>query len=346
MQYKKLGNTDIDVSLICLGTMTWGQQNTQEEGFEQMDYALEQGINFFDTAELYSIPPRAETQGSTETIIGNWFKKNGNRKEIVLATKVAGRSGMKWFRGGETRLNKENIEEAIEGSLKRLNTDYIDLYQLHWPDRALNIFGGGLGLYKHYDLESIPIEETLEVLEEIVKTGKVRHIGLSNETPWGLSEFLNFSEHKFYPRVQSVQNAYNLLNRNYESGMSEFFHRSKVGLLAYSPLAQGYLSGKYLDGKLPEGSRTKLFGRGQRYETPSAESAIRKYVNLAEQSNLDPSLMANAFVNSRDFVTSNIIGATTMDQLKLAIESEQTQLSDDVLDELDKIHSECPNPCP
>ena len=346
MQYKKLGNTDIDVSLICLGTMTWGQQNTQEEGFEQMDYALEQGVNFFDTAELYSIPPKAETQGSTETIIGNWFNKNGNRNEIILATKVAGRSGMKWFRGGETRLNKKNIEEAIEGSLKRLQTDYIDLYQLHWPDRALNIFGGGLGLYKHYELESIPIEETLEVLEEIVKTGKVRHIGLSNETPWGLSEFLNISEKKSYPRVQSVQNAYNLLNRNYENGMSEFFHRSEVGLLAYSPLAQGYLSGKYLDGKLPEGSRTKLFGRGQRYETPSAESSIRKYVNLAEQSNLDPSLMANAFVNSRDFVTSNIIGATTMDQLRLAIESEQTKLSDDILDELDKIHSECPNPCP
>ena len=339
MQYKKLGNTDIDVSLVCLGTMTWGQQNTQEEGFEQMDYALEQGVNFFDTAELYSIPPKAETQGSTETIIGNWFNKNGNRNEIILATKVAGRSGMKWFRGGETRLNKKNIEEAIEGSLKRLQTDYIDLYQLHWPDRALNIFGGGLGLYKHYELESIPIEETLEVLAEIVKTGKVRHIGLSNETPWGLSEFLNISEKKSYPRVQSVQNAYNLLNRNYENGMSEFFHRSEVGLLAYSPLAQGYLSGKYLDGKLPEGSRTKLFGRGQRYETPSAESSIRKYVNLAEQSNLDPSLMANAFVNSRDFVTSNIIGATTMDQLRLAIESEQTKLSDDILEELDKIHS-------
>ena len=219
---------------------------------------------------------------------------------------------------GETRLNKKNIEEAIEGSLKRLQTDYIDLYQLHWPDRALNIFGGGLGLYKHYDLESIPIEETLEVLEEIVKTGKVRHIGLSNETPWGLSEFLNVSEKKSYPRAQSVQNAYNLLNRNYETGMSEFFHRSEVGLLAYSPLAQGYLSGKYLDAKLPEGSRTKLFGRGQRYETPSAESAIRKYVGLAEQSDLDPSLMANAFVNSRDFVTSNIIGATSMAQLKLA----------------------------
>ncbi len=346
MEYKKLGNTDIDVSLICLGTMTWGQQNTQEEGHEQMDYAVENGVNFFDTAELYSIPPKKETQGSTERIIGSWFEKKGCRQDIILATKVAGRSGMKWFRGGETRLNKENIEKAIEGSLKRLKTDYIDLYQLHWPDRALNIFGGGLGLYKHYDLESVPIEETLDVLNQIVETGKVRHIGLSNETPWGLSEFLNVSERDNLPRVQSVQNAYNLLNRSYESGMSEFFHRSSVGLLAYSPLAQGYLSGKYLDGKLPEGSRTKLFGRGQRYETPSAEAAIRKYIDLADQSNLDPSLMANAFVNSREFVTSNIIGATTMEQLEIAIKSGLTKLSDDVLGELDKIHSECPNPCP
>ena len=212
MEYKKLGNTDIDVSLICLGTMTWGQQNTEEEGHEQMDYAVENGVNFFDTAELYSIPPKEETQGSTERIIGSWFEKKGCRQDIILATKVAGRSGMKWFRGGETRLNKENIEKAIEGSLKRLKTDYIDLYQLHWPDRALNIFGGGLGLYKHYDLESVPIEETLDVLNQIVETGKVRHIGLSNETPWGLSEFLNVSERDNLPRVLSVQNAYNLLN--------------------------------------------------------------------------------------------------------------------------------------
>ena len=345
MKFRKLGTTDIDVSLICLGTMTWGTQNTEKDAFEQMDYAVSQGINFFDTAEIYSVPPTSDSYGKTEVMIGNWFEKRKNRDKIILASKVAG-PGCDWIRGGGNNFDEKKIGEAIDGSLKRLKTDYIDLYQLHWPDRPLNIFGGGLGLYKHYDLESIPIEETLEVLEEIVKTGKVRHIGLSNETPWGLSEFLNISEKKSYPRVQSVQNAYNLLNRNYESGMSEFFHRSEVGLLAYSPLAQGYLSGKYLDGKLPEGSRTKLFGRGQRYETPSAESAIRKYVNLAEQSNLDPSLMANAFVNSRDFVTSNIIGATTMDQLKLAIESEQTKLSDDILDELDKIHSECPNPCP
>ena len=235
MEYKKLGNTDIDVSLICLGTMTWGQQNTQEEGHEQMDYAVENGVNFFDTAELYSIPPKKETQGSTERIIGSWFEKKGCRQDIILATKVAGRSGMKWFRGGETRLNKENIEKAIEGSLKRLKTDYIDLYQLHWPDRALNIFGGGLGLYKHYDLESVPIEETLDVLNQIVETGKVRHIGLSNETPWGLSEFLNVSERDNLPRVQSVQNAYNLLNRSYESGMSEFFHRSCLLYTSPSP---------------------------------------------------------------------------------------------------------------
>ena len=345
MNYKKLGNTDINVSTICLGTMTWGEQNTQSEAFEQMNYSLENGVNFWDTAELYAVPPKAETYGHTETIIGNWFEETKKRKDVILASKVGGPS-RKYMRNGENSFTGKNLEDALHGSLKRLKTDYIDLYQLHWPDRALNIFGGGLGLYKHYDLESVPIEETLDVLNQIVETGKVRYIGLSNETPWGLSEFLNVSERDNLPRVQSVQNAYNLLNRSYESGMSEFFHRSSVGLLAYSPLAQGYLSGKYLDGKLPEGSRTKLFGRGQRYETPSAEAAIRKYIDLADQSNLDPSLMANAFVNSREFVTSNIIGATTMEQLEIAIKSGLTKLSDDVLGELDKIHSECPNPCP
>ena len=324
MKFKNLGDTNLKVSLICLGTMTWGEQNTQEEGFEQMDYALERGVNFFDTAELYAIPPKAKTYGKTEEVIGNWFKLKKNRDKVILASKIAG-PGLKWIRGGGSQFSPKSIEEALHNSLKRLKTDYIDLYQLHWPDRALNIFGGGLGLYKHYDLESVPIEETLDVLNQIVETGKVRHIGLSNETPWGLSEFLNVSERDNLPRVQSVQNAYNLLNRSYESGMSEFFHRSSVGLLAYSPLAQGYLSGKYLDGKLPEGSRTKLFGRGQRYETPSAEAAIRKYIDLADQSNLDPSLMANAFVNSREFVTSNIIGATTMEQLEIAIKSGLTK---------------------
>ena len=346
MKFKKLGNTDLDVSLICLGTMTWGQQNTEEEGHEQMDYAIDQGINFFDTAELYSIPPKAETQGSTETIIGTWFKKNKNRDKVILATKVAGRSGMKWFRGGETRLDKGNIEKAVEGSLKRLQTDYIDLYQLHWPDRPMNMFGGGSGLYKHYDMETTEISETLEVLKSLVNSGKVRCIGLSNETPWGLSEFLRLADELDLPRVQSVQNAYNLLNRTYEYGMSEFYHRSDVGLLAYSPLAQGYLSGKYLDGAMPEGSRTKLFGRGQRYETESAENSIRKYVDYAKEIGLDPSVMANAFVNSRDFVTSNIIGATTMEQLRLAVRSYEVDLTEENFEALDAIHAACPNPCP
>jgi|TARA_B100001094_G_scaffold90645_1_gene86652 aryl-alcohol dehydrogenase-like predicted oxidoreductase len=347
MEFRKLGNTEIDVSLICLGTMTWGQQNTEQEGHEQMDYAIDQGINFFDTAELYAIPPKAETQGKTEEIIGTWFKKTGNREKVIIASKVAGRSGMKWFRGGETRLDRKNIEKAIEGSLKRLQTDYIDLYQLHWPDRPLNLFGGGSGgVYKHYEMDSINIEETLEILSELVKTGKVRSIGLSNETPWGLSEFINKSEKLDFPKVQSVQNAYNLLNRTYEYGMSEFAHRSSVGLLAYSPLAQGYLSGKYLNGAMPKGSRTELFGRGQRYETPSAEKSIKAYVEYAKEINLDPSVMANAFVNSREFVTSNIIGATTMEQLKLAIGSWEIKLSEEDLKEIDKIHSACPNPCP
>ena len=345
MEYRKLGNTDIDVSVICLGTMTWGQQNTEEEGFEQMDYAVDQGVNFFDTAELYSIPPMEDTQGSTETIIGNWFEERGNREKIILATKVAGRSGMKWFRGGETRLDSDNITKAIEGSLKRLKTDYVDLYQLHWPDRPINLFGGGLS-YKHYDLESVAIEETLKVLGDFVKEGKIRYVGLSNETPWGLSEFIKAAEMHDLPKVVSVQNAYNLLNRIYESGMSEFHHRSQVGLLAYSPLAQGYLTGKYLDGARPAGARTTLFERGQRYETEQAEEIIRKYVNLANEYSMDPALMANSFVNDQDFVTSNIIGATTMEQLKIAVGSIDTKLDEECLKKIEEIHYGCPNPCP
>tara|TARA_B100000686_G_scaffold57218_1_gene61436 strand:- start:14831 stop:15868 length:1038 start_codon:yes stop_codon:yes gene_type:complete len=345
MEYRKLGNTDIEVSLICLGTMTWGQQNTEEEGHEQMDYALERGVNFFDTAEMYSVPPMAETQGSTEKIIGTWFKKTGNRDKVILASKVAGRSRMDWIRGKETKLDRKNIEQAIEESLKRLQTDYIDLYQLHWPDRPINLFGGGLG-YKHIEAETIEISETLEVLSDLVEQGKIRYVGLSNETPWGLSEFLKYSESKKFPRVVSVQNAYNLLNRTYEQGLSEFSYRSSVGLLAYSPLAQGYLSGKYLDGARPEGARTTLFERGQRYETKFAEEAIRSYVTYSKDRGLDPSVFANAFVNSRDFVTSNIIGATNMEQLKLAIDSFEVKLTEEDFKKIDEIHSHCPNPCP
>ena len=346
MEYRKLGNTDIDVSVICLGTMTWGEQNTFEEGYEQMNYAVDQGVNFFDTAELYPIPPKPDTQGRTEECIGKWFKETGKREEIILASKVAGRAPMNWFRGEGTLLDRENIESAIETSLQRLQTDYIDLYQLHWPDRRMSMFGSdGIG-YKHYDAETVPILETLEVLSDIVKSGKVRYIGLSNETPWGLSEFLKYSEMNDLPRVVSVQNAYNLLNRTYEQGMSEFHHRSKVGLLAYSPLAQGYLSGKYIDGARPEGARTTLFERGDRYEVPGANEAIKSYVNYAKSIDMDPSVMANAFVNSRDFVTSNIIGATTMQQLELAVGSIDVKLSEEDLKNIAAIHRTNPNICP
>ena len=346
MEYRKLGRTDLEVSLICLGTMTWGQQNTEEEGHEQMDYAFEKGVNFFDTAELYPIPPMAETQGRTEEYIGTWFQKNSNREKIILATKVAGRSPMNWFRGGETRLDRANIEEALNNSLKRLQTDYVDLYQLHWPDRRLAMFGsGGIG-YKHIEAESIAISETLEVLGDLVKSGKVRHVGLSNETSWGLSEFLKYSEIGSLPKVASVQNAYNFLNRTYEDGLSEFYYQSEVGLLAYSPIAQGYLSGKYVDGARPEGSRTALFERGNRYEVPGANEAIKSYVAYAKKIEMDPSVFANAFVNSRKFVTSNIIGATTMDQLKLAVGSADVTLSEEDFKAIDSIHRECPNLCP
>ena len=346
MEYRKLGNTDIEVSVICLGTMTWGEQNTFEEVYEQMNYAVEQGVNFFDTAELYPIPPKPDTQGRTEECIGNWFKQTGKRDEVILASKVAGRAPMNWFRGEWTLLDRENIETAIDSSLDRLQTDYIDVYQLHWPDRRMGTFGAdGLG-YKHYEAETVPILETLKVLSDLVKAGKIRYVGLSNETPWGLSEFIKYSEMFDLPRVVSVQNAYNFLNRTYEQGMSEFHHRSQVGLLAYSPLAQGYLSGKYIDGARPEGARTTLFERGDRYEVLGANEAVKSYVNYAKSIGMDPSVMANAFVNSRDFVTSNIIGATTMEQLKLAIGSIDVNLTEEDINQIEAIHRNNPNICP
>mgnify|MGYP003343960643 CR=1 FL=1 len=263
MKYTLLPNTDIKVSKICLGTMTWGKQNTELEGHEQMNFAFEKGVNFFDTAELYPVPAEAETYGETERIIGTWFKKNNNRDKIILATKVAGRSGMDWFRGGETRLDKKNIEAAIEGSLKRLQTDYVDLYQLHWPDRPMNLFGGSIN-YEHIDQPSNEISEILESLNDLVKIGKIRYIGLSNETPWGTMKFLHHSNISSAPRVQSIQNAYNLLNRTFEMGGSEIAHREDVGLLAYSPLAQGYLTGKYRNNQLPKNSRLERLTKTNR----------------------------------------------------------------------------------
>lgn len=346
MEYRELGRTGQEVSAICLGTMTWGEQNTEADGHAQMDYALDQGINFFDTAEMYAVPPRAETQGSTERIIGSWFAARGNRDKVILATKVSGRSPNNWLRedGSGTEQSAAQIREAVDKSLKRLQTDYIDLYQLHWPDRPLRLFGG-LG-YKHIEGETHPIPEILETLGDVVKEGKVRWIGLSNETPWGTMRFLSASETGGLPRVQSIQNAYNLLNRTFEFGGSEIAHREDVGLLAYSPLAQGYLSGKYQNGALPQGSRKQLFNRLQRYETPPAAVTIDKYLAVAKKHGLDPSQMANQFATTRPFVTSNIIGATSMEQLKLAVTSVDVPWSEELEKDINEVHLSQPNPCP
>ena len=337
MKKRKLGMTDLEVSEICLGTMTWGQQNTESEGHQQMDYALDKGINFFDTAEMYAVPPKKETQGSTERIIGSWFKERKSRDKVILATKVSGRSPLNWLRDGDktTEQSKEQIFEAVDKSLIRLGVDYIDLYQLHWPDRPMNLFGGSIN-YEHMDEPSIDISIILDSLNELVKSGKIRYIGLSNETPWGTMKFLHHSEISSTPRVQSIQNAYNLLNRTFEIGGSEVAHRESVGLLAYSPIAQGYLSGKYQNGALPKGSRKELFNRLQRYEGPYAEEAIQAYLDIASKYEIDPTQLANQFVTTRPFVTSNIIGATNMEQLKLAVTSIDINLTKEIEEDIEK----------
>lgn len=349
MEYGNLGRTDLKVSRICLGTMTWGEQNTEAEGHAQMDYALERGINFFDTAELYPIPPKAETQGRTETYIGNWFKARGNRDKVILASKVVGRTENAWFRDGgiPAELTRAQMTQALEKSLKRLQTDYIDLYQIHWPDRPMP-WGSNP---THFDWSlmdgpSNPIEETLEVLADFVKQGKVRHIGLSNESGWGTMKYLQASETRGLPRIATVQNAYSLINRTYEVAMAEISMREQVGLLAYSPLGQGYLTGKYLDGARPPGARSTLFNRGQRYEKPGSEEAIRAYVNLAKEFGLDPAQMALAYVNSRVFVQSNIIGARTMEQLAICIGSIDVKLTPEIVARIDAIHQVHMNPAP
>jgi aryl-alcohol dehydrogenase-like predicted oxidoreductase len=347
MNYRLLANSGIKVSQICLGTMTWGNQNSQREAFEQLDYALDQGINFIDTAELYPVPPEAETYGATETIIGNWLKKSGRREEIVLASKVCGPTA--WcphIRKGEAKLDCENIFSAIEGSLKRLQTDYLDLYQVHWPARKTNYFGQ-LGYEESADGHTTPIEETLAALGELVQQGKVRHIGISNETPWGVTQYLNSAREHHLPQIVSIQNPYSLLNRSFEIGLAEVSHREQVGLLAYSPLGFGTLTGKYLNGQLPKMSRLSLFAdRYSRYSNPEGVSATEKYVALACRYGITPSRMALAFVNSRPFVTSNIIGATTMAQLKENISSINVKLSDELLQNIEAVHTAQPNPCP
>ena len=349
MKYRKLGITNLDVSVICLGTMTFGEQNSQQDGFNQMDYAFDRGVNFFDTAELYAIMPRKETYGKTEEIIGNWFKENKNRDKIILASKIASKSdGLEWIRSGAETLgfDKKNMNAAIDASLKRLKTDYIDLYQLHWPERKVPRFGQLDYKYDPNDNNWTSIEEVLYNLQELIKAGKVRYVGLSNETPWGMMKFLEIAKEKNLPRMMSIQNVYSLVNRIFDIGHSEVSIAENCGLLAYSPLAGGRLSGKYIHKKNPKNARYTLWpSRFSRHHTERGEIAIEKYVNLANQYKIAPSTFANAFVNNRPFVTSNIIGATTMEQLKENIDSIDLILNENMLSEIENIHLTNPNPC-
>lgn len=348
MEYRELGRTGVKVSALCLGTMTWGEQNTEADGHAQMDYALAQGINFFDTSEMYAVPPKPTTQGSTERIIGSWFKARGRRDKVILATKVAGRSPMTWLRkdGAPSEQTPKQIAEAVDSSLKRLQTDRIDLYQLHWPDRPVAMFGASGLTYKHVEGSTVPIEDILGALQDQVKAGKIRWIGLSNETAWGAMTFVHHATAKGLPRVQSIQNAYSLVNRSFEIGLAEIAHRENVGLLAYSPLAQGYLTGKYQAGALPANSRKALFNRLQRYEKSETGPAIDRYLTIAKRFDLDPAQMALQFVTTRPFVTSNIIGATTMEQLKTNIASVNVAWSDALEKAVDEAHHAQPNPAP
>ena len=349
MNFKKLGNTGIKVSSICLGTMTWGEQNTQKDAFEQMDYAVDQGINFFDTAELYAVPMKAETRGKTSQFIGEWFSKRKNRNKIVLADKVAGKSTMPWLRPNNenTCLNKKQIEFAVDRSLLDLKTDYIDLYQVHWPDRPSNPFSGKLE-YQHKNSDKFAsIEETLDALNNLVNVGKVRQIGISNESAWGTNQYIKCAEQKNFARIVSIQNAYNFLNRSFEVSLSEIAIREKVGLLAYSPLASGYLSGKYRNGAMPKNSRMDLFyDFWPRYRTMNSEKAIEEYWNLAKNFNLNLAQMAIKFCEIQPFVTSVIIGATTLEQLKTNVDSVDINLNKKLIKKIGEIQKKYPNPCP
>jgi aryl-alcohol dehydrogenase-like predicted oxidoreductase len=347
MIFRSLGNTDIQVSALCLGTMTFGEQNSEQEAFAQLDAALAAGINFIDTAEMYSVPPRQETQGRTETIIGRWLASRGCRDRIVLATKVAGPGGdwLPYIRGGNNHLDRANIVAAVDDSLRRLQIDVIDLYQLHWPERQNNRFGQRDYVH-HEDPDEVPLLETLQALDDLVRAGKVRHVGVSNETPWGVMRYLQLAATHDLPRMVSIQNPYSLLNRTFEIGLAEISLREQLGLLAYSPLGFGVLSGKYLAGRQPADARLTLFPDYRRYSGPQAQKATHDYVILARENGLDPAQMALAFVTSRPFVTSNIIGATTLEQLHSNIDSIGLELDAAVLDDIEAIHTRHPNPSP
>jgi len=343
MEYSQLGNTDLRVSKICLGTMTFGEQNSESEAHQQLDFALDEGVNFIDTAEMYPVPPRQETQGLTESYIGTWLKKNKKRDKLVIASKVAGPGMMDYLRNG-VELVRGQMQQALDDSLRRLNTDYLDLYQIHWPARKTNFFGQ-LG-YQFDETESTPIEETLGVLNDFVQSGKVRHIGISNETPWGAMQYLMLAKEKNWPRIVSIQNPYSLLNRSYEVGLAEFSQQEKLGLLAYSPLGFGVLTGKYIESKNIEKARLTLYEKYTRYSNDQAQAATQQYVALAKRHNISPAQMALAYVNTRPFVAGNIIGATNLDQLKENIASIELVLSEEVLEEIESIHQSIPNPSP
>ena len=343
MEYRTLGKTTIKVSSLCLGTMTWGEQNSEQEAFAQLDRATDYGINFIDTAELYPVPGRAETYARTEVIIGNWLRQRGHHDDLVIASKVAG-PGREYMDGGRM-LNRYHIERAVEGSLKRLGVETIDLYQLHWPDRNTNIFGK-MGYQHNEGFDGTPVEETTEVLDELVKAGKIRHYGLSNETPWGVMQHINASNNLNRPRPVSIQNPYNLLNRTFEVGLAEIAHRESLGLLAYSPMAFGALSGKYLNGQKPEKARLTIYDYFSRYTSPQAIRATEKYVSIARDAGLSPAQMALGFVTSRPFVTACIIGATTIEQLESNLASSELTLSADILEAIEAVHSQQPNPAP
>ncbi|MGC9461639.1 NADP(H)-dependent aldo-keto reductase [Vibrio genomosp. F10] len=344
MQYTKLPHSSLEISKICLGTMTFGEQNTQADACNQLDYALERGVNFIDTAEMYPVPPKASTQGLTESYIGHWLKQSSKREKVVLATKVAGPRNVPYIRDN-MKLDRRNIHLAIDDSLKRLQTDYIDLYQLHWPQRNTNCFGQ-LNYPDSAEQEEVTLIETLEAMSELVKAGKIRYIGVSNETPWGVMSLLKLAEKHDLPRIVSIQNPYNLLNRSFEIGLSEISHNEGVKLLAYSPLAFGCLSGKYLNNQKPTDARCTLFERFVRYFTPQGIAATQAYVDLAHQYSLDPAQMALAYVNQRPFVASNIIGATNINQLKMNIDSLDVVLTDELLQEIQEVGTTYSNPCP